>query len=66
MNEENNLYEEFNEIIRQGIKAGTLVEKTIAVIQITDLCLKYKKKPREVINIMKEVIETLSEEGFVV
>jgi hypothetical protein len=66
MSEENDLYEEFNEIIRQGLKAGTLVEKTNIVIQITDLCLKYKKKPKDVIKIMKEVVETLSEEGFMV
>jgi hypothetical protein len=66
MSEENDLYEEFNELIKQGLKAGTLVEKTNIVIQITDICLKYKKKPKEVIKLMKEVVETLSEEGFAV
>jgi phosphoenolpyruvate synthase/pyruvate phosphate dikinase len=66
MNEEKDPYEEFNEIIKQGLKAGTLVEKTNIIIQITDMCLKYKKKPKEVIKIMKEVIERLNEEGFMV
>jgi hypothetical protein len=66
MNEEKDLYEEFNELIKQGLKAGTLVEKTNIVIQITDICLKYKKKPKDVIKLMKEVVETLSEEGFAV
>jgi len=66
VSEEKDPYEELNEIIKQGLKAGTVVEKTNIVIQITDICLKYKKKPKEVINIMKEVIETLNEEGFMV
>lgn len=64
MNEEEDTYEELNEIIKQGLKAGTIVEKTNIIIQITDMCLKYKKKPKDVINIMKEVIERLNEEGF--
>jgi uncharacterized alkaline shock family protein YloU len=64
VNEEKDPYEELNEIIKQGLKAGTLIEKSNIVIQITDICLKYKKKPKEVVKIMKEVIETLSEEGF--
>ncbi len=64
MSEENYLYEKFNEIFELGVKAGTLVEKTNILIQITDLCLKYKKKPKEVIKLMKEVAETLTEESF--
>ena len=66
MSEEKDPYEELNEIIKQGLKAGTVVEKTNIVIQITDICLKYKKKPKDVIKLMREVIETLSEEGFMV
>ena len=66
MTEENDIFQDFNEIIKQGLKAGTLVEKTNIVIQITDICLKYKKKPKEVVKLMKEVVETLSEEGFMV
>ena len=66
MSEENDIFQDFNEIIKQGLKAGTLVEKTNIVIQITDICLKYKKKPKEVVKLMKEVVETLSEEGFMV
>jgi uncharacterized alkaline shock family protein YloU len=62
--EEKDPYEELNEIIKQGLKAGTLIEKSNIVIQITDICLKYKKKPKEVVKIMEEVIEALSEEGF--
>jgi len=64
MNGEKDLYEEFNELIRQGLKAGTFVERTNIVIQITEMCLKYKKKPSEVVKLMKEVIETLGEEDF--
>jgi hypothetical protein len=64
VNEEKDPYEELNEIIKQGLKAGTLIEKSNIVIQITDMCLKYKKKPKEVVKIMGEVIETLNEEGF--
>jgi len=66
MTEENDIFQDLNEIIKQGLKAGTLVEKTNIVIQITDICLKYKKKPKEVVKLMKEVVETLSEEGFMV
>jgi len=66
VSEEKDPYEELNEIIRQGLHAGIIGERTNIIIQITEICLKYKKKPKEVINIMKEVIETLNEEGFMV
>jgi len=66
VSEEKDPYEELNEIIRQGLHAGIIGERTNIIIQITELCLKYKKKTKDVIKLMKEVIETLSEEGFMV
>jgi len=57
-----NFLDKLFESISKGMQLTADVNRLVVILKITELCLAHKKKPREVIKLMKEVSKELSKE----